>query len=111
MGSGNPRSNVRRSSGAVDAGGASGGGVIRCDIQATVSVTVLVRHAASVVTGVLAQRDGEVVVLNGSAAVAVLDSGEIVDRLRSCMAEGFEYAATLDTSAVRPIASVAPSMS
>jgi hypothetical protein len=56
-------------------------------------------------------RDDEVVVANGGTAVAILDPGPVVDRLRSCMTQGFRYTATLDTSTATPVALVTPSMS
>src|SRR5687768_4074834 len=110
MGSGKPRSNVERASAVADGNAAAGGDVIRCEIEATVAVTILVRPAEPVMTGPLAVRDSEIVVMDGSTVVAVLDPGDVVDRLRLCLRQGFEYTATLNISISTgtPVASVKP---
>lgn len=105
MGSGKPRSNIKRAS-AV--GVASGGDVVQCGFEADVTVTVLTPPATPTVTGPLAMRGEDVVVMDGGIAVAVLDPGRVVDRLRSCMGQGFEYTATLDSSTGTPVAAVKP---
>jgi hypothetical protein len=108
MGSGKPRSNVRRASAVGVGGSASGGDVIQCGFEADVTVTVLVPPVAPMMACPLAMRGGDIVVMDGGTAVAVLDPGEVVDRLRECMGEGFEYTGTLHSSAGTPVASVKP---
>lgn len=108
MGSGKPRSNVRRTSAVGVRGGASGGDVIQCGIEADVPVTVLVPPATPMMARPLAMRGEDIVVMDDGIAVAVLDPGGVVDRLRSCMGQGFEYTATLDSSTETPVASVKP---
>jgi hypothetical protein len=108
MGSGKPRPNVERASAAAAGGASSGGDVIRCEIEATVAVTLLTKPAEPMMTGSLAGRDSKIVVMDGDTVVAVLDPGGVVDRLRLCLRQGFEYTATLNISTGAPVASVKP---
>ena len=110
MGSSKPRSNIKQSPAIGVGEGAPNNGIVRCDIKATVEAKSLFSADAPQTPCELETFDGTVVAVRRGTAIAVLNPGDIVDRLVACMARGFRYGAVVDTSGDRPVVTVRPTV-